>query len=169
MVCIATTNHTKDDEQSLAEGKDTELEVGAGSEVPTIEVNDGIVAAKDKGIDQPLLAGRRDGEHEVVGGSKVPTVDVGDGTVAAIHKGGDKPLLFEERDTKHDLRQETIAEDEAPAPAPICDDYDSWLAIEELSDADYKGAQMAKEADEVDISSWDAAEVVVEGVIPTPI
>ena len=47
-------------EPLLAEGRDTIHEVVGESEVPTIEVNDGIAAACAKGVDEPLLAEGRD-------------------------------------------------------------------------------------------------------------
>ena len=89
--------------------------------------------------------------------------------MATNHKGCDDSLLSEEIDTKHDQPQETLVEDEALAPAPSGDDNDSWHASEEVSDADYEEAKMAMEADEVGMSSWGVVEVVVEGVVPTPI
>ena len=149
----------------------TEVDVVGGCEVPTIMVDDGIAGDNEKGDDEPLLAEGRDTEVEVVVGCEVPTIEVDDDIAGDNEKGDDELLLSGERDTKHDQRQEAMVEKHAPAPAPSCDDDDddSWLAIEEVSDADCEEAQIRKEADQVDLSSWSDDEVVENGVVPTPI
>jgi hypothetical protein len=61
----AAANQKGGDGPLIAEEKDIELDVDAGSEVPIIEVDDGIAADGQKGDDEHLLAEERDIELDV--------------------------------------------------------------------------------------------------------
>ena len=55
-------NDKGDDEPLLAEGRDTEIDVVGGCEVPSIRVDEGIAGDTETGDAEPLLAEGRDTE-----------------------------------------------------------------------------------------------------------